>query len=67
MTEAEIESRIELCQRMLATERNLSTIATLNRTIERLIMLEPTEPQESTNEPANPKLHPQPPRRRHRR
>jgi len=64
MTEAEINQRIALCQSMLATERNLSTIATLNRTIERLIMMEPSEPKETTNEPKNPQLHPKPSRRR---
>lgn len=40
MTRAEIEHRIRVLERLLATETNLSTLATLNRCLERLIMLE---------------------------
>lgn len=40
MKRAEIEMRIRLTERRLATETHPSTLATLNRCLERLIMME---------------------------
>ena len=40
MTRAEIEARIRLVQQQLARETHPSTLATLNRCLEKLIMME---------------------------
>ena len=43
MRRAEIEKRISMVQKKLQTENNLSTIATLNRCLDRLIMMEASD------------------------
>lgn len=43
MTQAEIDARIRSLEDMLAKETNPSTLATLNRCIEILIMRDPDE------------------------
>lgn len=40
MTRAQIEARIEVIQDMLCRETNARTLATLNRCLERLIMMD---------------------------
>ena len=43
MTRAEIEARIRLVQQQLARETNSSTLATLNRCLEKLVMMEASD------------------------
>lgn len=43
MTSQQIEARIAALQRMLATETDPSTLATINRCLERLIMMDPDD------------------------
>lgn len=40
MTRKEIEAKIRVVEKMIASERNTSTLATLNRCLERLIMMD---------------------------
>lgn len=43
MTRQEIEAKIRALEKMIAAERNVSTLATLNRCLERLIMMDADE------------------------
>lgn len=46
MTREEIETKIRGVERMIAVERDMSTLATLNRCLEHLIMLDADDENE---------------------
>jgi len=48
MKRAEIETRIKVVERMLTRETECSTLATLNRCYERLVMMEAEDDPSST-------------------